>query len=200
MFLLRNLSQTRVRVQPSVVLTKRMVILYLARPPTRPVRNPDVQPLGSVRLPLPSSRRPDRRRHRARQHGPRDVRPRRPCRPAAGSTPIPNRRRSPPGSTPSSAPARARSSRSSARRRRARTRRPPSSRAPSRRRPPACRPCPRSTGIVGYAETGDTRFISTAGDAAYIVVELNVTDEAVGRRRRPDPRGDRAAGRLHATS
>ena len=36
---------------------------------------------------------------------------------------------------------------------------------------------PEVTGIIGYAETGDPRFISTAGDAAYIVVELNVTDE-----------------------
>ena len=33
------------------------------------------------------------------------------------------------------------------------------------------------TGIVGYAETGDTRFISTAGDAAYVVIELDLTDE-----------------------
>jgi RND superfamily putative drug exporter len=36
---------------------------------------------------------------------------------------------------------------------------------------------PHVTGIIGYAETGDTRFISTAGDAAYIVVELDMTDE-----------------------
>ena len=36
---------------------------------------------------------------------------------------------------------------------------------------------PEVTGIIGYAETADPRFISTAGDAAYIVVELNVTDE-----------------------
>jgi RND superfamily putative drug exporter len=36
---------------------------------------------------------------------------------------------------------------------------------------------PRVTGIVGFAETGDTRFISTNGDAAYIVVELDMTDE-----------------------
>ena len=36
---------------------------------------------------------------------------------------------------------------------------------------------PEVSGIIGYAETGDPRFISTAGDAAYIVVELNVTDE-----------------------
>jgi RND superfamily putative drug exporter len=33
------------------------------------------------------------------------------------------------------------------------------------------------SGIVGYAETGDPRFISTAGDAAYVVVELDLTDE-----------------------
>ena len=36
---------------------------------------------------------------------------------------------------------------------------------------------PHVTGIIGYAETGDRRFISTAGDAAYIVIELDVTDE-----------------------
>ena len=36
---------------------------------------------------------------------------------------------------------------------------------------------PQVTGIVGYAETGDKRFISTAGDAAYIVIQLDVTDE-----------------------
>ena len=37
---------------------------------------------------------------------------------------------------------------------------------------------PHVSGIVGYAETGDPRFISAAGDAAYIVVQLDVTDEA----------------------
>ena len=31
--------------------------------------------------------------------------------------------------------------------------------------------------MVGYAETGDRRFISTDGDAAYVVVQLDVTDE-----------------------
>jgi len=36
---------------------------------------------------------------------------------------------------------------------------------------------PEVTGVIGYAETGDPRFISTAGDAAYIVVQLDVTDE-----------------------
>ena len=36
---------------------------------------------------------------------------------------------------------------------------------------------PNVAGIVGYAETGDHRFISTANDAAYVVVELNATDE-----------------------
>ncbi len=33
------------------------------------------------------------------------------------------------------------------------------------------------SGVVGYAETGDRRFISTAGDAAYVVIQLDVTDE-----------------------
>jgi uncharacterized membrane protein YdfJ with MMPL/SSD domain len=36
---------------------------------------------------------------------------------------------------------------------------------------------PRVRGIVGYAETGDRRFISMSGDAAYVVVELDMTDE-----------------------
>jgi RND superfamily putative drug exporter len=37
---------------------------------------------------------------------------------------------------------------------------------------------PRIAGIVGYADTGDPRFISQAGDAAYVVIQLNLTDEA----------------------
>ncbi len=36
---------------------------------------------------------------------------------------------------------------------------------------------PDVSGIVGYAETGDTRFISTDGGSAYVVVDLAVTDE-----------------------
>jgi uncharacterized membrane protein YdfJ with MMPL/SSD domain len=36
---------------------------------------------------------------------------------------------------------------------------------------------PRVSDIVGYAETGDPRFISTAGDAAYVVIELDMTEE-----------------------
>ncbi len=36
----------------------------------------------------------------------------------------------------------------------------------------------RVTGVVGFAETGDRRFISTAGDAAYLVIELDLTNEA----------------------
>ena len=36
---------------------------------------------------------------------------------------------------------------------------------------------PHVGGVVGYAETGDRRFISTAGDAAYIVIQLDMTDE-----------------------
>lgn len=35
----------------------------------------------------------------------------------------------------------------------------------------------RVTGVVGYAETGDRRFISTAGDAAYVVIELDMSEE-----------------------
>ena len=37
---------------------------------------------------------------------------------------------------------------------------------------------PRVTGVVGYAETGDTRFISEAGDGAYVLIQLDLTDEA----------------------
>jgi uncharacterized membrane protein YdfJ with MMPL/SSD domain len=36
----------------------------------------------------------------------------------------------------------------------------------------------RVTGTVGYAETHDARFIGTAGDATYVVIELGMTDEA----------------------
>ncbi len=36
---------------------------------------------------------------------------------------------------------------------------------------------PDVTGIVGYAQTKDTRFISTAGSATYVVIQLAVTDE-----------------------
>ncbi|MDH5244102.1 MAG: MMPL family transporter, partial [Chloroflexota bacterium] len=35
----------------------------------------------------------------------------------------------------------------------------------------------RVSGVVGYAETGDARFISTPGDAAYVVIELDMTNE-----------------------
>jgi RND superfamily putative drug exporter len=37
---------------------------------------------------------------------------------------------------------------------------------------------PDVAGIVGYAQTGDRRFISTDGTAAYVVVRLDATDEA----------------------
>jgi uncharacterized membrane protein YdfJ with MMPL/SSD domain len=37
---------------------------------------------------------------------------------------------------------------------------------------------PHVTAIIGYAETGDPRFISAAGDAAYVVAQLDITDEA----------------------
>ncbi len=53
----------------------------------------------------------------------------------------------------------------------------PRSRAPSRASLAGLQGDPRVTGTVGYAETGDSRFISTAGDAAYVVVELDMTDE-----------------------
>ncbi|MCI4355117.1 MAG: MMPL family transporter, partial [Thermoplasmata archaeon] len=37
---------------------------------------------------------------------------------------------------------------------------------------------PNVTGIVGYANTGDRRFVSLTGNAAYVVINLTVTDEA----------------------
>ena len=37
---------------------------------------------------------------------------------------------------------------------------------------------PDVSGTIGYAETGDARFISNDGQSAYVVVDLNVTDEA----------------------
>jgi RND superfamily putative drug exporter len=36
---------------------------------------------------------------------------------------------------------------------------------------------PLVTGVVGFAETGDPRFISQAGDAAYVLIQLDLTDE-----------------------
>src|SRR4029450_3557855 len=36
----------------------------------------------------------------------------------------------------------------------------------------------RVNGIIGYAETGDDRFVSTDGTMAYVVVDLAITDEA----------------------
>ena len=37
---------------------------------------------------------------------------------------------------------------------------------------------PRVTGVVGYSETGDDRFISIDGSAAYVFLNLDLTDEA----------------------
>ena len=81
------------------------------------------------------------------------------------------------GSIPSSAPAGARSSPCSARTRRAPTPPRPSSRRAIATSLEELADDPRVGGIVGYAETGDARFISTAGDAAYVVIELDMTDE-----------------------
>jgi RND superfamily putative drug exporter len=36
---------------------------------------------------------------------------------------------------------------------------------------------PNVAGVIGYAQTGDMRFISTNGEAAYVLVNLNVSDE-----------------------
>ena len=37
---------------------------------------------------------------------------------------------------------------------------------------------PDVSGTIGFAETGDARFISTDGQSAYVVVDLKITDEA----------------------
>ncbi len=37
---------------------------------------------------------------------------------------------------------------------------------------------PDVSGTIGFAETGDSRFISTDGESAYVVIDLNVSDEA----------------------
>ncbi len=135
--------------------------------------------LGSLRLPLPPSRRHPRRRPRRRldDAGLPDGRRAQLGRLARRRFGI--GRRSPSASTPSSAPGRSSvialfRSDDAGRGRHAR----PSSRAPIAdvaRRGRDGRP--RVSGIVGYAETGDRRFISTAGDAAYVVIELDMTDE-----------------------
>jgi uncharacterized membrane protein YdfJ with MMPL/SSD domain len=36
---------------------------------------------------------------------------------------------------------------------------------------------PQVSGVVGFGDTGDRRFISNAGDAAYVLIQLNLTDE-----------------------
>ena len=36
---------------------------------------------------------------------------------------------------------------------------------------------PNVAGVIGYAETGDRRFISTNGEAAYVLLNLAVSDE-----------------------
>ena len=60
---------------------------------------------------------------------------------------------------------------------RARTPPAPRSRPRSRRRSPPVTIDPNVAGITGFAQTGDRRFISTKGDAAYAVIELTVTDD-----------------------
>ncbi len=37
---------------------------------------------------------------------------------------------------------------------------------------------PGVTGVIGYAQTGDSRFISTAGDAAYALIQLDMNEDA----------------------
>ena len=102
---------------------------------------------------------------------------------AAGSTPTPNRPRSRPDSTRSSGPARAlialfRSATPGADATSAEFQ---GAIADGDRRPGRD---PHVSGVIGYAETGDMRFISTAGDAAYIVIQLDRDRRGVGRRRR----------------
>ena len=160
-----------VRAQPSSLDKGNDHSLCLRRLSTRPARNSDVQPLGSVRLPLPPSRRPDRHRHRLASTvlatqassalsagGWLDadselaaVAARLDSEFGAGkSSVIALFRSTTPGADATSAEFQGAIKTSVA----------------------GLSAVPEVTGVVGYAETGDTRFISTAGDAAYIVVEL----------------------------
>ena len=117
------------------------------------------------------------RRRRRRRRSPRDARRRRRSARAAGSTHVgvggrvgPPRHR-----------VRGRQERGHrplpVRRSPAPTRRRPTSRTRSPRAVAGLTDDPRVTGVVGYAETGDPRFISNAGDAAYVVIQLDLTDE-----------------------
>ena len=138
---------------------------------------------SSSRSPAPCSRR----------------RPHRPCRQAAGSTPIPNRRPSRPASTPSSAPARARSSRSSARDARGRRE---VRRVPGRDQDRDRRVVDRARGHRHHRLRRDRRSALHQHGRGRRVHRRRAERHrrAVGRGRRPDPRGDRPAGRLHRRS
>ena len=59
---------------------------------------------------------------------------------------------------------------------------------------------PQVTGVIGYAETGDTRFISTAGRRCVRRRRAERDRRAVGRCGRPHPGRRSPAGRLHASS
>ena len=50
----------------------------------------------------------------------------------------------------------------------------------------------RVTGVVGFAETGDERFVSADGTATYVVVQLNLSNEESVASGRPAPREDPA--------
>ena len=176
-------------------------IFRTSTPTPRPEVRPDVQPLGSVRLPLPSSRRPHRRRRRPRRH--RSSRRRRRRALSAGgwldanseSAAVADRLDTEFGAGKSSIIALFRSDDAGRGR--------DLGRVPGRDhdRAPRASPTTRtSTGVVGYAETGDKRFISTAGDAAYVVIELDMTDEESVDVVDDIRAAIVAAGRLHDTS
>ncbi len=102
--------------------------------------------------------------------------PPRSSRRAAGWIRIRNPPRSPTGSPTSSAPGAGRSSPSTgAPRARTRAGQPPAAIAASLT---DIASDPDVSGTIGFAETGDARFISTDGQSAYVVIDLNVSDEA----------------------
>ena len=170
--------------------------------------------LGSLRLPLPPAGRPRRRRRRGRRSAPsrlagveppqlgRLARHRRPNRPTVDAAPRRRVRRRPEQSSSSlfrsTAPEPTRRRPSLPGRDRP-TRRPRLRQRPERRRRRRLRRDPATT-----------RFISTDGHAAYVVVQLNVTDEQsvdVGRpasgprssRRPATPSSSRATRRSRRT-
>ena len=99
-------------------------------------------------------------------------------RPAAGSTRRPSRPRSPSAWRPSTAADDRRSSRCSGRPSPAPTRAPTAFQDAIATTLAPVLDLEGVTGLTGYAETGDDRFISEAGDAAYVLIGLDVDEDS----------------------